>query len=187
VILVIDTSSPRESVVALLDGDADEELRWPRLDVEVLRRVVRARPVTRVVVATGPGSFTGLRVGVSFGLGLAMGLRVPIVALPTLDLQAARSPEPVTAVVDAGRGRYYYQPPGGTPALGEPADVPVRHPLVGNVADRQSFLATGHRFQPENELRYFAGAARLLLETAQEVPYRNVEIQYMQSFAPRMV
>jgi tRNA A37 threonylcarbamoyladenosine modification protein TsaB len=115
-----------------------------------------------------------------------MGLRVPIVALPTLDLQSARSPEPVTAVVDAGRGRYYFRTPSGTPALGEPAEIPVLHPLVGNVADRQSLLAAGHRFQPEEELRSFAGAARLLLETAAEVPYRNLQVQYMQSFARKV-
>ena len=185
-ILVIDTSSPRKSIVATIDGEAVEELSSPRLDFEVLKGIVRSRPVSRVAVATGPGSFTGLRVGVSFGLGLAMGLRIPIVPLPTLELQAARSPEPATAVVDAGRGRYYYLTPGGEMALGEPADIPTRHPLVGNVDDRQSFVAAGHRFRPEAELRTFADAARILLERAREVPYRNLEIEYMQSFTRKV-
>src|SRR5437899_12975245 len=95
------------------------------LDVEDLRRLARTEQITKVAVASGPGSFTGLRVGVSFGLGLAMGLRVPIVPLPTLDLQAARSEEPVTAVADAGRGRFYFLVPGGTVALGEPSGIPT--------------------------------------------------------------
>jgi tRNA threonylcarbamoyl adenosine modification protein YeaZ len=182
-ILIIDTSSPKQSFVATVDGAVVEELSAPRLDFEALRRIARSGPVTKVAVATGPGSFTGLRVGVSFGLGLAMGLRVPIVPLLTLDLQAARSAEPVTAVVDAGRGRCYYRVPGAEPALGEPADVPSSHPLVGNVSDRRPFVAAGHRFTPEGELRPFAQAAIILLETAREVPYRNLEIEYMQSLS----
>ncbi len=98
--------------------------------MEHLKRLART-PITKVAVASGPGSFTGLRVGVSFGLGLAIGLRVPIVPLPTLELQAARSDEPVTAVADAGRGRFYFLVPGGNLALGEPADIPTSYPLVG--------------------------------------------------------
>src|SRR5436309_14626347 len=102
------------------------------LDLDYLKGLIQSAPITKVAVATGPGSFTGLRVGVSFGLGLAMGLRIPILALPTLELQAARTDEPATAVVDAGRSRYYYKLPGQPPGLGEPAAIPPSHPLVGN-------------------------------------------------------
>ena len=182
-ILVIDTSAPRASFVATIDGGQREEHQAPRLDLEALRKLARERPPTKVAVATGPGSFTGLRVGVSFGLGLAMGLRIPILALPTLELQAARTDEPATAVVDAGRGRYYYKLPGQPPGLAEPAAIPPSHPLVGNVADRRSLIAGGHRFVPDTALRRFVDAAATLLETAREVPYRNLEIEYMQSFS----
>ncbi len=109
----------------------------------MLRRIARSSRITKVAVATGPGSFTGLRVGVSFGLGLAMGLRIPIVPLPTLDLQAARSDGPVTAVTDAGRGRYYFKLPGDEPRLGEPVDIPTAYDLVGIVADRPPLVAAG--------------------------------------------
>src|SRR5262245_32559549 len=132
-ILVIDSSSPSLTMVATLDVDSTRELAMARLDRELLKQLVRSQPVTKVAVATGPGSFTGLRVGVSFGLGLAIGLHVPIVPLPTLDVQAARSDEPVTAIVDAGRGRYYFRTPGREARLGDPAAIPTAHPLVGNV------------------------------------------------------
>jgi tRNA threonylcarbamoyl adenosine modification protein YeaZ len=184
-ILVIDTSGS-QAVLATIDGAKWSELRLPARDpglTPAMRQVAREGNVTRVAVATGPGSFTGLRVGVSFGLGLAMGLRVPIVPLPTLAIQAVRSDEPATAVVDAGRGRYYFQVPGEDPRLGEPADIPTSHALVGNVADRRSLVAAGHRFKPEGELQPFAEAAEILLRTAREVPYRNLEIEYMQSFS----
>jgi tRNA A37 threonylcarbamoyladenosine modification protein TsaB len=123
---------------------------------------------------------------VSFGLGLAIGLGVPIVPLASLELQAARSDDPVTAVADAGRGRVYFKPPGGAPALGEPADVPTAYPLVG-WARADPLLETGHVFRPEGQLRSFADAASKVLETAREVPYRNLEIEYMQSFSARKV
>ena len=173
-------------MVAQIDGGSRGTLKFPARDPALmpsLRKIARERKITKVAVATGPGSFTGLRVGVAFGLGLAMGLKVPIVPLPTLDLQAARSPEAATAIVDAGRGRFYFQLPGEKPRLGEPAEIPATHDLVGNVADRRPLLAAGHRFKPETELRPFAEAAGILLETAGEVPYRNLEIEYMQSFS----
>ena len=141
--------------------------------------------ITTVAVATGPGSFTGLRVGVSFGLGLAIGLRIPIVPLPTLELQTARSDEPVTAVAEAGRGRFYYQMPGQEVALGEPGDIATSHQLVGRLsaAAAAALLTAGHRLKPESELRSFVEAAAQLLKTAREVPYGSLKLEYMQSFA----
>jgi tRNA threonylcarbamoyl adenosine modification protein YeaZ len=184
-ILFIDTSSPSVATVAMLDGDSRREFSMPRLDRELLKEIVRSQPVGKVAVASGPGSFTGLRVGVSFGLGLAMGLGIPIVPLPSLDLQAARLDAPATAIVEAGRGRYYFKLPADEARLDDPAVIPATYPLVGNVADRRTLLAAGHRFVPDTELRSVAEASEILLRTAREVPYRNLEIEYMQSFTPR--
>ena len=184
---VIDTSGPRWVVAVIDDGGRGRTLieSTGRPDLpEIFRDLERP---TRIAVATGPGSFTGLRVGVSFGLGLAIGLSIPIVPLPSLELQRARSTVPATAVIEAGRGRVYYQLPGSTPAHGEPADVPIGNPLVGNVTPKTeaALLAARHRFVPPEDLRDFAEAARKLLDTAREVPYRSLEIEYMQSFSPR--
>ena len=185
-ILIIDTSS---SLVAIATGDGTRsEMFLPARSPDLLpglRRVARSARITKIAVATGPGSFTGLRVGVSFGLGLAMGLRVPIVPLPSLDLQAARSTVPVTAVIDAGRGRYYYKLPDEEPRLGEPAAIPATHALVGNVADPMSLVAAGHSFKLERDLRPFVEAAEIFLETAAEVPYRSLEVEYMQTFTAK--
>src|SRR5258708_20179988 len=111
--VVIDTSA-WWAVVATIDGRHTTLQFIPSRDpalIAELRRIARVRTVTKVAVATGPGSFTGLRKGVSFGLGLAMGLRIPIVPLPTLELQPARSAEPVTAISARGRGPLSYLPP----------------------------------------------------------------------------
>lgn len=67
-----------------------------------------------VAVATGPGSFSGLRVGLGIAKGLALGLGLPIIGVSTLDATAALFtsvfPEEgvVCAMVAAGRGRYAY-------------------------------------------------------------------------------
>jgi len=187
VTFVIDTSSSI-AALATIDGGRRTEMFMPARSPELraaLRRIARSREVTRVAVATGPGSFTGLRVGVSFGLGLAMGLRVPIIPVPTLALQAARSDDPVTAIVEAGRGRYYYQLPGGAVALGAPAEIPTAFQLVGRLEDTRPLAAAGHSFRDDDRLRPFVEAAEKLIETAREVAYGSVEIEYMQSFSAK--
>jgi tRNA threonylcarbamoyl adenosine modification protein YeaZ len=189
VILVIDTSSAI-AALAILDpnGNVESELRLPSRSNDLrptMRALAATHELSKVAVATGPGSFTGLRVGVSFGLGLAIGLGVPIVPLRTLGIQAARSDEPVVAVAEAGRGRVYYLTPDSRAMLGEPADLPINHELVGWVTPQTErlLLAAGLHFRPENQLLTFGQAAGRLLETANEVPYGSLEIEYMQSFS----
>ena len=191
-ILVIDTSSAR-SAIALLrpDGSVAGEQVGPSGPVFGLADGVRAiregRPLSSVAVATGPGSFTGLRVGVSFGLGLAMGLKVPIVPLPTLAIQAARSEEPAVAVSEAGRGRVYHLAPGRDAGLAEPDELPKEWPAVGwlRPATQEALVAAGVRMQDESRLRSFGAAAAIVLKTAQEVAYDSLRLEYMQSFASK--
>ncbi|HET7339106.1 MAG TPA: tRNA (adenosine(37)-N6)-threonylcarbamoyltransferase complex dimerization subunit type 1 TsaB [Candidatus Dormibacteraeota bacterium] len=186
-ILVIDTSAAT-AAIATLNGERTEVF-VPSRSSELrakLREAARDERLTKVAVVNGPGSFTGLRVGVAFALGLAMGRRIPIVPLGTLELQAARSDDAVTAIVDAGRGRFYFRTPDGVTAAGTPVEIPTDHALVGRVEKRDSLIGAGHRFQPENQLRRFVDAAALLVEKAREVSYGSLEIEYMTAFsAPR--
>ncbi|TAJ66469.1 tRNA (adenosine(37)-N6)-threonylcarbamoyltransferase complex dimerization subunit type 1 TsaB [Brevundimonas sp.] len=63
----------------------------------------------RIGVTVGPGSFTGLRVGLSFAQGLGAALDRPVVGLSTLDALAASAGEAATvaALIDARRGQVY--------------------------------------------------------------------------------
>jgi tRNA threonylcarbamoyl adenosine modification protein YeaZ len=192
VIVVIDTSSAR-SVVALLRPDgtvATEEVHesGPAFDLPAcFRAIAKDHALTRVAVAIGPGSFTGLRVGVSFGLGLAMGYQIPIVALRTLHLQAARSDDPVVAVAEAGRGRVYHLAPGSDPGVAEPGALPRNLPVVGwlRQSTEAALLAAGLRMKPESELRSVGAAASLMLESAQEVAYGSLRLEYMHGISTR--
>jgi len=193
VIFAIDTSSAM-SGIALIDESGAvyrEELHESGRSFDLpgrYRALGAAEPISRVGVATGPGSFTGLRVGVSFGLGLAIGLGVPIVPLPTLNLQAARSDQDVVAVAEAGRGRVYFMRPGGQPGLAEPHELTTDLPFVGwlREATRQSMVAAGLQFVPDAELRSFGEAAARILATAGEVAYGSLKLEYRQSFTSRV-
>jgi tRNA threonylcarbamoyladenosine biosynthesis protein TsaB len=63
----------------------------------------------RIAVTVGPGSFTGLRVGIAFAKGLALALGRPAVSVGALEALACEADGLVFAVVDARRGQLYLQ------------------------------------------------------------------------------
>jgi tRNA threonylcarbamoyl adenosine modification protein YeaZ len=81
----------------------------------------------RIAVIVGPGSFTGLRVGIAAARGLALVVERPVVGVGTLAVHAATArrlagPRPVLALLDARRGELYGQAfAADGAALGEPA------------------------------------------------------------------
>ena len=91
--------------------------------------------VSGIGVGIGPGLFTGLRVGVTTAKVMAQALRVPLIAVPSLDLLAFEvrySDRLVVPALDAKRGEVFYatyrQVPGGVQRLsdyevGAPGDV----------------------------------------------------------------
>lgn len=118
-LLAIDTATQAASL-ALHDGARlRAELSWELVDrhtVELMPRIewmlaqlrASACDLSAVAVSIGPGSFTGLRVGLAIAKGLALANAIPIVGVPTLDVVAhaqAVSKGPLVAVLQAGRGK----------------------------------------------------------------------------------
>jgi len=118
-LLAIDTATDQASL-ALHDGRrlrVEETWEAPRRHTtELAVRMAHAmerldlepEQLSGVAVTTGPGSFTGLRIGMAVAKGLAMARRVGLVGVPTLDVVAfaqGRDPRPLGAVLQAGRGR----------------------------------------------------------------------------------
>ncbi|MCZ2097449.1 MAG: tRNA (adenosine(37)-N6)-threonylcarbamoyltransferase complex dimerization subunit type 1 TsaB [Anaerolineae bacterium] len=69
--------------------------------------------LSAIAVAQGPGSFTGLRIGLGVAKGLAQARGLPLVAIPTLEIVAAGVPplgSRLIAVLQVGRGRLCAQP-----------------------------------------------------------------------------
>jgi tRNA threonylcarbamoyladenosine biosynthesis protein TsaB len=118
-LLAVDTSTAQVGL-ALFDGtQVHGEMTWttrqhhttelaPAL-IELLSRSGNSiEAVSALGVAIGPGSFTSLRVGLSFVKGLALARSLPVIGIPTLDIIAAAQPvvkKPLVAVIQAGRGR----------------------------------------------------------------------------------
>jgi tRNA threonylcarbamoyladenosine biosynthesis protein TsaB len=118
-LLVVDTSTAQVGL-ALYDGDQVlSEMTWttrqhhttelaPALAGLLARSSSSMDRVNSLGVAIGPGSFTSLRVGLSFVKGLALARSLPIVGVPTLDIIAAAQPvakHPLVTAIQAGRGR----------------------------------------------------------------------------------
>jgi tRNA threonylcarbamoyladenosine biosynthesis protein TsaB len=83
---------------------------------ELLRAAgVGIRELSAIAVGIGPGSFTGLRVGLSYAKGVAAGARIPIVGIPSLDAialcgagsPAARPGVKICPILDARKGEVY--------------------------------------------------------------------------------
>lgn len=118
-ILAIDTST-ETSGLALFDGERlRAELVWwgaehatvdlaPEIALLLRRSHVLMKDVSAIAVALGPGSFTGLRIGLALARGLSLAGKRRLVGVPTLDILARAQPpraEAMWAFVRAGRGR----------------------------------------------------------------------------------
>ncbi len=121
-LLAVDTATARASI-ALHDGfTLRAECTWEaanRHTVTVVTRVgqllaaseLTPDAVTALAVCTGPGSYTGVRIGVAFAKGMAQGRQLPLVGVSTLDILTAAQPRderPLYALFAAGRQRVGY-------------------------------------------------------------------------------
>jgi tRNA threonylcarbamoyl adenosine modification protein YeaZ len=108
-----DTPTGRELGRAVRDiGKGHAEQLMPVVEEALAAAGKQLADIERIVVSTGPGSFTGIRVGVSAARGFALALKIPAVGVTTLEAlaEAARKKagdRPVLAVLDAGRGEHH--------------------------------------------------------------------------------
>jgi len=138
-ILAFDTATDRATSALLDDGEVlgERVSRTATLlaDVDALVRQSGAHPgdVNRLAIGTGPGSFTGIRIGLAIARGLALALDVPAAGVSTLDALAAGAPGAVP-VIDARRAEVFV--PG--PRAVAPADLDIEPgtTYVGNGAVR---------------------------------------------------
>lgn len=80
----------------------------PEVALAMRRANVDAKALTAIAVAQGPGSYTGLRIGMALAKGLSMVHNLQLIGIPTLDILAAAQPAfegPMVTVLRAGRRR----------------------------------------------------------------------------------
>ncbi len=129
IVLGLDSSADTVSVAVVRAGDAESaadcdplaERAWraprphaegllPALDATLRDAGVELSAVALIAVATGPGSFNGIRGGISVAQGLSLALSIPAIGIPTLDALSythAGRAESLYALLPAGRGEYY--------------------------------------------------------------------------------
>lgn len=120
-LLAIETATPVQSVALAEDDRLLAELSYeakgqrgglllPAVDQVLKKAGVAARDLDAVAVSVGPGSFTGLRVGLATAKGLALGTGAALVGVPTLEALAERyghTSVTTCALLDAYRGEVY--------------------------------------------------------------------------------
>ena len=116
--LAIDTSTDFCSIGLSRQGEIAAETTWhsernhtvelaPNIDRLLTQMQTSPQSLKAVFVAKGPGSFNGLRVGVSTAKGLALALDIPLVGIGTLEIEAypfAFTGLPICPIHNAGRG-----------------------------------------------------------------------------------
>lgn len=187
ILLAIDTATTR-AVVALgtRDGSLLDALAWdvgyrhgetllPAIERQLAAASVGRDRISAIVVGTGPGAFTGLRVGLATAKGLAHGLERPIIGVPTGDALIAS----IAIATGHAVGRVVLLLPAGPsdrlvvrhgvgavvlPAGQEPSLAPGEHLAAIDLAGRATAVAVeageAHRDGLAAEL-VRAGAARL--------------------------
>lgn len=137
-LLAIDTAAPRLQLALLAEGDRVETLveemptgqgerLFPALAELLSRAGVTYKDLTRIAVTTGPGSFTGLRIGLSAARGLALALDIPVIGIPSLlALSLVARCDAIAVLLDARRDEAYFQTFSGPGiAIGAPALLPM--------------------------------------------------------------
>jgi tRNA threonylcarbamoyladenosine biosynthesis protein TsaB len=131
-LLVLDTVADRCAVLVRASGgdvlleetlDRGHDARLaPMVAAALAQAGIAPRAVTRVAVVTGPGSFTGARVGVAFARGLALALGIEAVGVSALDALAktAGARGLLVAAHDVRRGELVWRAYRGGASLGEP-------------------------------------------------------------------
>jgi tRNA threonylcarbamoyladenosine biosynthesis protein TsaB len=159
--------------VALVDGEHAWALSEPMqrgqaerlapMASELLAQACRKwRDVARIVVTTGPGSFTGVRVGLSFARALALALDTPCIGVSTLEaLALERGADGLRAALIETPGAAYFAIYRGGAALAPPRAIEhgAHAALIASLAGKDAVLLRGpHEIcDPIALARYGAG------------------------------
>ena len=182
--LAFDTATSAATTALVRDGEVLGEAvsRAVRVleDADELLRAggVQRSELTAIVVGTGPGSFTGMRLGLAAARGLALALDLPVAGVSTLDALAVGAPGAVP-VVDAGR-REVFALVDGEPVVCAPQEI-VGGLCVGDGAlrYREVLEQRGAEVPPDDDERHLP-RARFHAQLARDFgPAEAVEPLYL--------
>jgi tRNA threonylcarbamoyladenosine biosynthesis protein TsaB len=165
----------RELAAASAEGGHAAQRALVLVDEVLGRAGYEPKDVSRVVVGCGPGSFTGLRIGIATARGLALALGVPCAGASTLGALGAGAPGAI-ALIDARRGELFALDEEGTAVVEQPAAVAGRLApgtlCVGDGALRYRALLeeAGALVPPDDDSRHAPPAVALAALASGEAP-----------------
>ena len=183
-ILAFDTATDLATSALVADGvTLGERTTRPQsllADVDALLAAAGVVPadLTGIVVGTGPGSFTGTRIGLAVARGLALSLDLPVAGVSTLAALAAGT-EGAFPVVDARRGEVFV--PGPRAVTPDELVIPTGSILVGDGACRYRDLlvARGADVPPVDSVLHVPRAALHASLATSFGPAEDVEPVYV--------
>ena len=180
-IFAFDTATTTATCALLRDGELlgerSSEARAVLAAADELLREAALRPaeLTAIVVGTGPGSFTSIRIGLATARGLALALGLPAAGVSTLEAFAGGVP-----VIDARRGEVFSV----GPTVGPPEGLAVAGlRLVGDgaVRYREVFEAAGAEVPPDGDAAHLPAAALLAARAGAFGPAEAIEPLYLRA------
>lgn len=96
------------------------------------------RDISAIGVVVGPGSFTGIRLGIAYAKGIAMGLKIPVVGISAFDLYLAATPDAFVAI-DSGRGDFFVAADGLEPQTMEIEQIETKQMEWARTVGHRSF------------------------------------------------
>ena len=162
-ILAFDTATDRATSALIGDGEVlgERVSRASTLlaDVDALLRQAGAHPrdVTGLAIGIGPGSFTGIRIGLAAARGLALALDVTAAGVSTLDALAAGAPR-ATPVIDAKRREVFVRGPRAVTPTELEIDAGATYVGDGAIRYREVFDQAGAVVPPDDDERHLPRA-----------------------------
>jgi len=148
-ILAIDTATRRLNLALLYGGDRSiksgdvvprthGQILMKKIDDLFLTAALAVTDLQAVVVSLGPGSFTGLRIGLAAAKGIAVARDIPLIGVTLFEVAAPylqRQPTPTHLLIPSRKGEFY---------LGTYSGPRTAEPEVGVIAEGDLAAAVGH-------------------------------------------
>ncbi len=181
-VLAADTSLPILSVALVNDGalagvvalegrGSRNEKLLPAIDWLLAENGIDRRTLDLLAVTRGPGSFTGVRIGLATMQGLAMALGRPVCAMSTHEAVAFGEPGRVAVVDDAGRGELYVS------CFDDGRETVAPH--IGTAPEDRRVVRLADVMQRDNVALRCARRAIAILERGEGDRYRDVTPIYV--------
>lgn len=165
---IIDTECDLPLAASFVPMERGHAEALPPMVENVLRSSGRdIAQIDRIVVTTGPGTFTGVRIGLAFARGLGLARGVPVIGIDSLSAIAAneKAIDPLLVVSDARNGEFYA-------AVFDARRMLLRQPHVTTAVDAAAELPPGTRVVGTGAQAVIGASGRsdLILSAASALP-----------------